>query len=66
MVYTIGMKCKHTPIMVCYAYQYMVMVCTDIDICNVFVYTLICNCHTAQNACTNDQKVLNLKNYVIY
>ena len=45
--------------MVCYAYQYMV--CTDIDICNVYVYTLY-NYHTAQSACANDQTVpLSLK-----
>ena len=45
--------------MVCYAYQYMV--CTDIDICNVYVYTLY-NYHTAQSACGNDQTILlNLK-----
>ena len=36
------------------------MVCTDVDIYNVYVYTLY-NYHTAQSACANDQIVfLNL------
>ena len=58
MVYTIGMKCKHTNDgMLCIS----VLVCTGIGICNVYVYTLY-NYHTAQSACANDQTVLlNLK-----